>query len=95
MEVAEKVYDDRIVLLPCYLGSWRRIDPRDGTPPYEDRLRELGLFSLEKRRLWRDLRVAFQYVKGRYRKEGLSSLRAVSFPHSNPVPIQISFCRTE
>jgi len=37
---------------------------------YDKKLKEVGLFRLQKRRLQGDLMVAFQYLKGSYKKDG-------------------------
>lgn len=37
--------------------------------PYEEQAETVGLFHLERRRLWGDLRAAFQHLKQDYKRE--------------------------
>jgi len=63
--------------------------------PYEERLKQLGLFSLQKRRLWGDLITAFQYLKEAYKKagEGLFTRACSNRTRGNGFKLKEGRCR--
>ena len=53
-----------IDLLECIQRRTTKIIQGVECHSYKNRLRELGLFSLEKKGLWGDLKAVLQYLKG-------------------------------
>jgi len=74
----ESLVQERHGSVGVCLEEGHKSSPRVGTSLYKDRLRELGLFSLEKRRLQGHLRAAFQCLNGDCVKQRYKLFHGVS-----------------